>query len=311
MKKISAKAKAEKSVRDFIKDIQFLSSLPVARKYAALVVNEYPFDAQLLSASRLYRQSRTHYFAIDGKFIPRVSSIMRSLSAQDLFKNEIDFTPAQSEILWFKDHAGEVADQSAQVKALKQFNENSLFHEQNHRIIWQLLPPAPKDRLAFRRYLNFAESLVVTLDLALGDELGAKNSLYFERLNLVFRSARSDRQPKLTKREYRQYLLALTCATYCALELIHHADVLKAVNYVLPGQKIVNQHAVRRGLELSELFTLNTNPQWQNLFWQSSQKKLAKLHDQRHEQALIVAADPLDLNFEFALARSIFYYFGL
>ena len=50
----------------------------------------------------------------------------------------------------------------------------SLFHEQNHRILWKLLPPAPVEKNALRRYLNFAESLVITLDMALGDELGAK-----------------------------------------------------------------------------------------------------------------------------------------
>lgn len=311
MAKAGLKTHFKKDVKDYTKDLETLISLPTSKKYHLICVEQFPFDFQLLSLSRLYRNSRKHYLRQGGRFLPKVSSMMRSLSAQDLFKDEIDYTPSLTEMLWFKDHVAEVSDPSAQVRALKQFNNNSLFHEQNHRVIWWLLPPAPKERAAFRRYLNFAESLVVTLDLALGDEIGKKLSPIFERMNTIYRPAGNDNWSSKSKNVYRNYLLALLYTTYCALELIDHNDVLRAVDYVFPGQKLMNKHAVIRGLELSELFTLNTNPQWQNMHWQDAQVKLTKLHQNRTDEAFNIAEDPLDLNIEFAMARSIFDFFGL
>lgn len=311
MAKKFSKPKLKKDVKDYIKDLKILSSLPTSKKHQSLSVEQFPFDAQLLNLSRLYRESRKHYLNQGGQFVPRVLSTMRSLSAQDLFKDEIDYTPSLTEMMWFKDHATQMIDPSAQVKALKQFNENSLFHEQNHRVIWRLLPPAPKERGAFRRYLNFAESLVVTLDLAMADEIGKKLSPIFERMHVIHRPSGSDTWHSKSKKIYRQYLLALLCATYYALELIEHEDILRAVDYIFPGQKLMNKHAVARALELSELFTLNTNPQWQTLYWQEAQVKLAKLHHGRTDEAFTIAQDPLDLNIEFAMARYIFDFYGL
>ena len=298
-----------KSTAQFLKDLTTLSELPTTKKFAAITLPEYPFDAQLLKQSTLYHRSRSEYIALGGRFSPRVSSMMRSLSAQDLFADQIDYSPTFSEMLWFMQHSNEVANPDAEVKALKQFNENSLFHEQNHRVIWHLLPRPEKGRARLRRYLNFAESLVVTLDLALGDQLGRKLSGPFERMNLIFRPAGQDRWHLKSKVIYRNYLLALFCTTYFALELIHQDDILKAVNYVLPGQKKLNSDAVRRGLELSHLFTKNTNPQWQNLNWKSAQKKLSKLHAKSNDEPFKIAEDPLDLNFEFVLVRSILDFF--
>lgn len=311
MAKIASKPKLKKDVKNYIEDLEILFSLPTSKNHQSFCVEQFPFDSQLLNLSRLYRESRKHYLNQGGRFLPKVSSMMRSLSAQDLFKDEIDYTPSLTEMMWFKDHVAEVSDPSAQVNALKQFNQNSIFHEQNHRVIWRLLPPAPKERGAFRRYLNFAESLVVTLDLAMSDEIGKKLSPIFERMNVIYRPAGNDTWHSKSKKIYRKYLLALLCTTYYALELIEHDDILKAVDYIFPGQKLMNKHAVHRGLELSELFTLNTNPQWQNLYWQQAQVKLAKLHHTRTDEAFYIAEDPLDLNIEFAMARYIFDFYGL
>lgn len=311
MAKTFSKPKLKKDVKNYIKDLKTLSSLPTSKKHQSIYVEQFPFDSQLLNLSRLYRESRKHYLGQGGRFIPRVLSTMRSLSAQDLFKDEIDYTPSLAEMMWFKDHATEIIDPSAQVKALKQFNENSLFHEQNHRVIWRLLPPAPKERGAFRRYLNFSESLVVTLDLAMADEIGKKLSPIFERMHVIHRPAGNDTWHSKSKPIYRKYLLAVLCATYYALELIEHDDILRAVDYIFPRQKLMNKHAVHRALELSELFTMNTNPQWQTLYWQEAQVKLAKVHHGRTDEAFHIAEDPLDLNIEFAMARYIFDFYGL
>ena len=287
-----------------------LCALSDAPRFPRLVLEEYPFDNRLLNFSKLYRKSRQFYYSLGGKFAPKVCSTMRALSAQDLFKDEIDFSPAFSEMLWFRSHAQVLPDAEAELAVLKHFSDISLFHEQNHRVIWRLLPPAPAEQFELRRYLNFAESLVVTLDLALGDELGKDLSLRFERLNILYRPGVSN--PWLgTRKNYRRYLLAVLCATYCILEGVDSRDILKAVNYLFPDQKPMNKSAVKRSLELNEHFTKVTNPNWQALYWESAAVKLQKLHRNSKEAVFYLPEDPLELNEEFFYARRVFDHYGL
>ena len=308
---VEAVATAKLELKSFLKDLRQLLLLPTANKYKKISISEYPFDLQLLTASTLYRQSRSSYRKLGGVFSPRVSSTMRGLSAQDLFKNEIDFTPSHSEMAWFNVHFNEIVDPYEQVVALTRFNEISVFHEQNHRVIWQLLPPAPEEQRDFCRYLNFAESLVVTLDLALGDELGLKISPVFERMKVIYRDGGRAPFKKSSKKIYRQYLLAILCATYFILELIHTDDILGALNYIFPAQKKMNRLAFLRSLEINELFTRVTNPQWQERLWKISLTKLKKIQAQSMEQALYLPEDPLDLEEEFIIADRIFDYYGI
>jgi hypothetical protein len=298
-------------VQSFLKDLKVLSGLPAAQPYRKLVLDEYPFDHQLLSASSLYRESRKLYLSLGGVYARKICSTMRSLSAQDLFKDEIEFSPSASEMRWFKDHHQELSDPEFQMKALARFNEISLYHEQNHRVVWRLLPPAPSEERDLCRYLNFAESLVVMLDLALGDQLGRKLSPVFERMRLIYRPAGEDSWFKKPKSEYRKYLLAGLCTTYFALEIFHNDDILKAVDYIFPGQKKMNKDAVRRGLELSELFTRVTNPEWQARYWKDAQSKLKKMHKGSQEDPLYMPEDPLDLEAEFFFAHNVLDYYGL
>ncbi len=297
-------------VKHFLQDVKTLSQLSTSQKYQKFAIPEYPFDNQLLTASSLYRQSRKSYLALGGQFTPKVCSMMRGLSSQDLFKNQIDYTPSMSEMMWFQKHPKDVTEPVEQMQALARFNEISVYHEQNHRVIWQLLPPAPtKSPTEWRdlsRYLNFAESLVVTLDLALGDELGPKFSPVFQRLNLIYRHGGQNKWIFESKQNDRKYLLALLATTYYALEWMHTDDILKAVNYVLPNQIKINRAAVVRGLELSELFTRVTNPEWQQRNLETSSKKLKKLHQGSNRNVLYLPEDPLDLEEEFVLAREIF-----
>ena len=310
LKKSSATVK-KPMTKNFLKDVEVLSLLPVSQKYRKLLLEEYPFDNQLLNISRLYRVSRKFYLALGGTFARKICSTMRGLSAQDLFKNEIDFTPALSEMMWLKNHHQEVSDPESEIKALMRFNDTSLFHEQNHRVIWQLLPPASSEKNELRRYLNFAESLVVTLDIALGDEVGNKLSAVFERLNLLYRPAGKNNLISSTKENYRKYLLAILCSTYYTLEQIERRDILKAVDYVFPQQKKLNKEAVLRSIELNEHFTKITNPLWQQRYWQSAALKLKKIHYKSKEEILFISEDPLELQEEFFYARRIFSFYGL
>lgn len=311
MAKKSQKSTGNPEVQYFLEDVRALASLPTSKKHAKLLLADYPFDGQLLNASRLYRESRKFYLSLGGQFSARVCSTMRSLSAQDLFKDEIEFTPSAAELMWFKDFSHEVADPEKEIEALTRFNEISLFHEQNHRVIWRLLPPAPMEERDLGRYLNFAESLVVTIDLALGDELGAKASPVFERMKVIYRSGGQDSWHKKSKAEYRKYLLALMCSTYYLLEMTNPEDVIKAVDYVLPGQKKMNKDAVHRGLDLNELFTRVTNPLWQERYWKVAAGKLKKMHVDSEEEALYLPEDPLDLEADFFFAHRVFDFYGL
>ncbi len=301
----------DENVKIFLNDINTVSAVPVQKSYQKWVLPEYPFDHQLLSLSSIYRKSRQTYLKIGGSFQPRVCSTMRGLSAQDLFKNEIDFTPALSEMMWFKDSGHYVSNAAEMLEALTNFTEISVFHEQNHRILWQLLPPAPKDREGFCRYLNFAESLVVTLDMAMADQIGKKLSAPLERLKVIYRSGGRDKYSEGSKETYRNYLLATLVTTYCALELIHNDDILNAVNYVLPGQKAINKVAHRRGMELSEIFTRVTNPEWQALYWKSAQEKLSRIQKKSKPPILNLPKEVLDLDTELDLALNVFEFYGI
>lgn len=276
-----------------------------------MVLEEYPFDHQLLTLSRLYRDSRKFYLGLGATFTRKVSSTMRSLSAHDLFSDEIEYTPSLTELVWFKNHYMEVADPEDEIRALMRFSDISIFHEQNHRLVWRLLPPASKNSHEIGRYLNFAESIVATLDIALADELGPEISVTLEKLKVIYRIGRAQRWAKHSRQTYRSYLEAFLCATYLLLEWIHKDDIAEAVDYILPGQKKMNGQAVRRAVELSDLFTRVTNPLWQERNLESAKAKLAKMHANSKEAPLRLPSDPLDIEDELLIARRALSFFGL
>lgn len=308
-------------IKEFLDTAKILFSVPTPEKLKTLVVPELPFDLQLLNASSVYRDSREMYLQLGGRFFPRVCSTMRGLSTQDLFQDAIDYSPTLSEVVWFNERGHIYSDAAEEITALIRFSEISIFHEQNHRILWRLLPNCPESKDEVCRYLDFAESLVVTLDMALGDQLGRKVSTAFEKMKVIYHPGGFDSYSKKSKAEYRQYLLAIFTTTYFAMQTMHNDDVLNAVNYVLPGQKRMNQVAVNRALQLSELFTRVTNPEWQSLNWESGRNKLKKLRAGFRKQnktkthylseTLALPTDPLDLQNELDIVLHIFDYFGL
>lgn len=298
------------SPKDFVNDLKSINSLKTKKDLNDLVLPEYPFDLQLLSSSKLYEKSRRLYYSIEGKFSAKLCSTLRALSTQDLTANLIEYTPSASEFLWFTENYESVSDQRSEMDALLRFNEISVFHEQNHRILWRLIPPPPHDLRSFNRYLNFAESIVVALDIALGDQLGIDTSEAFERLHLIYRSGALDQESIEAKKEYRQYLIANVLATYFLLEWMDLEDIPKALNYVLPDQQEINEAAVERSLELSENFSRITNPEWQLRNAQEVLNKLQTLHTSigNDIQADIwhMPEDPLDIDQELELLDYVF-----
>lgn len=310
--KLNAKKRTSR-LAQFLNDLGLLLKIPVPSKFEDLALPEYPFDSQALALSQLYRNSRKIYVDFGGKFSSKLCSVARSLSSQDLFMNCIDYSPMQSELLWFK--AGgfcEVTDPQNEIEKFLDFNGVSLYHEQNHRIVWAILPPAPSDKIDFCRYLNFAESLVITLDLALADQIGKKLSPSFERLKTIYRTGGEDAWAHRSKQDYRSYLQANCAATYLLLELYNKNSISKGLNFIFPKHKRIVNSALKRSQDLSKNFVLATNQLWQERYWQSAQRRLAKLHQGSKQEVLYLPENPLDFGEnEFAIANQIFSKFGL
>lgn len=295
----------------FLKDLATLFAVKKNKKVAELVLQEYPFDQELLSLSELYCHSRIGYLELGGRYSAKVCSVPRSLSSHDLFTDNIEYSPLLSEFAWFQAHYQETAEPENAMKAMMSFNGISVFHEQNHRILWRLLPPAPTEQRDLGRYLNFAESLVVTLDLALADQVGKKLSPLFEKFKTTYRTGGQDTWHTKSKKEYRKYLLSMMYASYLNLELINPEDIPKAVNYLFPGQAKLNKDAIKRALDISEVFTQNTNQLWQSRYWKKAQASLELFHQNSIEDALYLPEDPLDFEEEFHIANHVFDQFAL
>jgi hypothetical protein len=292
-----------KVMTDFLADFLFsantLYKIPGTPKYAKQSAPGYPFDVLALSLSPLYRQSRRLYLLAGGKFSPNVCSVARSLSDEDLFRKEIEYSPIEKELRWFSfEGYFEVASADESARNILDMGGISLFHEQNHRILWELLPPPPEDKIDFLRYLNFAESLVVGLDLALADEFGRKTSTALEHMKTIYRTGGRDSWYKKAPDQYRKYLSAAVLSTYLRLEGYDPRDLAKGLNVIFPNDKGLVKAAVKRSLDLSGHFVSYTNPAWQDRHWQFALKTLTQLNRKFQQDPLCMPEDPLEIAVE-------------
>jgi hypothetical protein len=173
----------------------------------------------------------------------------------------------------------------------------SVFHEQNHRVLWGLLPPPSAKHSDLHKYLNFAESLVVAADMALADELGYYPAKLFYLIGVTYHPGTQARKELGNARNYRNYLHAAIYATYLNLELYEAHEIKQAVHHLYPTLGEFADHALNRSLQLDRKFVEKTNPFWQH---QHSKKvaTLAKVnHDKRNTKAdsLDIQAPTLEL----------------
>lgn len=223
------------------------------------------FDSFFLRESRLYKKSRELFLSQKGIFEARLSSSPRSLSSPVLLENRIQYSPTQDELLWIATDRGERKNDEGLLRVISY--STSVFHEQSHRILWELLP-LPKDTTpaGLRRYLNFIESLVVGIDMALGDELGPKlSAVGYLSGTLYDPGTYAD---FTDKREQRNYLQVAIRATYLALESYSSPNVARQMSSWLPLwipslPREAALHAVKRALRLDDAFIEVTNPAWQ------------------------------------------------
>ncbi len=185
----------------------------------------------------------------------------------------------------------------------------SVFHEQSHRILWKLLPPVAPDPESCRRYLNFAESLVIATDIALADELGYRKSFDLYMVGSIYNPGEDGQTiPKLrrNRRLYRNYLQACAYSTYLFLELYTPKQVEKALSVVFPSLTAVS----KRTGKLSTEFIVKTNQLWQRRHQAQVIKRLGP-GSSRKATPLALSSDPLDGRLQYLWTEKWFDRIGL
>jgi len=298
------------------KGIRILSDTQEARAPSRESLPEQPFDLQLLNCSPLYRRSRKLYLDQGGAFLPTLVSSPRTLSSSILLEQKIEYSPIERELIWLATDKIE-SKRPSQLLVLRTYC-SSLYHEQNHRILWKLLPSAPKDKIALRRYLNFVESLVIILDMALGDELGECLASLFYLTGVIYDPGTSVRSELKNRREYRNYLQAALHSTYLILELFEPRDLPKVMQALFPNLGEIAKRAAIRSSNLDEAFIYRTNVLWQRRHRETIVQALCqKPASQRGlENALVaptlqLSGDPMDNRQQYLIAEKLFDVFDL
>ena len=273
------------------------------------VLLQQPFDAHLLELSSLYHRSREAFLKQDGKFLPTLVTSPRSLSSPVLLENLVEYSPLERELIW------SATDPIERKKLSHLFDvrtfSSSLFHEQNHRTLWRLLPPAPEKFRDLSRYLNFTESLVIALDMALGDELGPKLAPLFYSCGVTYNPGSSTLSeiPKGAsgKRIYRTYLQAAVHAIYLNLELYEPEEIPVLIKTLFPVLGSLAERAAQRAGMIDRAFIHQTNLFWQERNWKKVRQKLGD----KKGRALLLSPDPLDQREPYLVGEKVFEFFGL
>ncbi|MFZ9596608.1 MAG: hypothetical protein ACO3A2_11095 [Bdellovibrionia bacterium] len=267
------------------KSLVFLSQNPPPVLPKAILVGQ-PWDAHLLTLSRLYRKSRSLFKKNHGVWVPSFSSSARALSSDVLLTPRIEYSPIASELIWSVCDPVERKNPQRMAELLSY--STFVYHEQNHRVLWSFLPPCANHASSIRRYLNFAESLVVTLDLALSDELGEDLSALFYHAGVLYHPGTEARSSLQNLRRYKNYLHLLQYSTYLNLELYRPKEILSLLNRLYPESSDLIEVALDRSLRLDRKFIEKTN-----LIWQARHGKKLRNSSPPAEQ-LRLADDPLD-----------------
>lgn len=270
-----------------------------------LLLSQQPFDLHLLNWSSLYRRSREIYAQQGGGFLATLVTSPRTLSASLLLDQMIEYSPIERELVWSALDPIE-SKNLERLLTLRTYSSN-LFHEQNHRILWELLPSAPLEKTEIRKYLNFAESLVITLDMALGDQLGPELSSLFYLTGVTYDPGTSVRHELPKRREYRNYLQAALHATYLNLELYDPFQIPGLIRALFPHLGEFAERAAVRSGRLDPAFIQKTNLRWQKQHSKAIVQKLCRPND----PALKLSSDPFDNRQQYLIAEKWFESMGL
>ena len=285
-----------------------------AKNSAPLPLHQQPFDSILLELSPLFRHSRKLYLDQGGSYYPTLLSSPRTLSSPSLLEQIIEYSPIERELIWSA--TDPVEGKSLHLERLFETRaySTSLFHETNHRILWKFLPPPPplgKTGSPVARYLNFVESLVVTLDMALGDELGPELSQVLYLAGVTYDPGTDLRRRPIARRTYRNYLHACLYATYLRLELYEPEDIERAVTHLyssaLNSTPSLTKRAMARAERLDEAFVRITNLDWQ----EKNRSQVVKALSRKNIEPLTLDNSALDNRLQYIWAEKWFEKMGL
>ena len=247
-----------------------------------------------------------------------------------LLEQTIEYSPIERELIWSA--TDPIESKSVHLERLFETRAytTSLFHETNHRILWKFLPPPPplgKTGSAVSRYLNFVESLVVTLDMALGDELGPELSQVLYLAGVTYDPGTDLRRQPIARRTYRNYLHTCLYATYLRLELYESVDIEKAVTHLYgaaldgpasntPSHLTRNltgltKRAIARAERLDEAFVRITNLDWQEKNLSQVVKTLSQRSPKSSPEPLLLAESALDNRLAYLWAEKWFEKMGV
>jgi len=266
-----------------------LTPLLAEKKPSPLTLPGQPMDSLLLSMSSLYSHSRALFLHQGGTYLPSLISSPRTLGSVALLGQEIEYSPIEREYLWAAQDTYQLRDRPDYLHELRLWISN-VFHEQNHRVLWGILPNPPKDPHARRRYLNFVESLVVAMDMALGDELGDPLSGLLHEGGVIYDPGTRIRESISNLREYKNYLQTATYATYLYLEHFPHEEIHWIVKHLHGSMGSLMERALERALRLDEEFVFRTNPFWQ----EKHSEQVFQYFKKRTGEELVIPDDPLD-----------------
>jgi hypothetical protein len=188
---------------------------------------------------------------------------------------------------------------------------SNLFHEQNHRILWRFLPKPPQKGDALRKYLNFTESLVIALDMALSDQIGTQLASLFHLCGVVYdpgaQHPRNGLKHRTQTRQVRTYLHACTYATYLVLEHYEPKQIVQATQALFPEAGSLATLAAERSLRLDSEFVRVTNPFWQR----QHGKAVSQAFQNKPGETLELPDDPMNSYLNYLWAERWFQKMGL
>lgn len=278
---------------------------PRVSSSARLALPGQPFDAFLLEKSPLFRRSRNLFRARGGKFEAALLSSPRTLGSVSLLDSLIEYSPVEKELLWAATDPIERRN-PGRLREVRVWC-TSLFHEQNHRLLWELLPPPPCDRRGVSRYLHLAESLVIAADMALGDQLGERLSRALYLCGVTYDPGTPVGKLPLSRREYRNYLQAAAYASYLNLELYDPERIPALIEALFPALGELAGRAARRACNIDRQFVERTSPVWQRRHW----KEVAERLGARPGAPLELAAKPHENHVHYLWGERFFEWLGL